>query len=200
MSTTLQARKDMYNNLAKAIEVVQARVDSLPPGTVRMQFQAQMAPMRTWMMQVYKFKDWETSPVSFEANHDRYSRQLWIIQGELAKRTGDAKIYQPTTPDMEAGSDPIQPSGVSNQPVMELPMMLPYTEIKQDPRYWTGFNPSGEDFIRAAAQRAGSVPAGPSTNSSTLMYVALAAAAVVAAGMLGKGKLFKGSAKKGRRK
>ncbi len=200
MSTTLQARKDMYNNLAKAIEVVQDRVDSLPPGTVRMQFQAQMAPMRTWMMQVYKFKDWETSPVSFEANHDRYSRQLWIIQGELAKRTGDAKIYQPTTPDMEAGSDPIQPNGVSSRPVMELPMMLPYTEIKQDPRYWTGFNPSGEDFIRAAAQRVGAPSAGSSASSNTLMYVALAAAAVVVAGVLGKGKLFKGSAKKGRRK
>lgn len=200
MSTTLQARKDMYNNLAKAIEVVQARVDSLPPGTVRMQFQAQLAPMRTWMMQVYKFKDWETSPVSFEANHDRYSRQLWIIQGELAKRTGDAKIYQPTTPDMEAGSDPIQPSGVSSQPVLELPMMLPYTEIKQDPRYWTGFNPTGEDFIRAAAMRAGT-PAAASANSNTTMYVALAAAAVVAAVMMGKGKLFKGGKKgKGRRK
>lgn len=198
MSTTLQARKDMYNNLAKAIEVVQARVDALPPGTARMQFQAQMAPMRTWMLQVYKFKDWETSPVSFEANHDRYQRQLWIIQGELAKRTGDAKIYQPTTPDMEAGSDPIQPSGVSSQPVPELPMMLPYTEIKQDPRYWTGFNPTGEDFIRAAAQRAGAQGAATAQKSNTLMYLGLAAAAIVAVSVLGKGKLFKSG--KGRRR
>lgn len=176
--------KAKHDQIASCIETVISRINAMVPGTDRSKLNAQITPLYQWMVQVYKFKDYEKTPTQYLANHDRVLRQLWIIQGELTMRTGDPKVCQPTAPDILAGTTPVQPSGDSSQPVANLPMQLPYTELWREPAYWARLNPTADDFKIMAQRQA---QAGIGGNSNWL-YLGLAAAAVVAVGFGTKGK------------
>lgn len=185
--------KAMHDNLSNCILTVVSRINNMVPGVDRSKLLTQITPLYQWMVQVYKFKDFEKTPTQYKANHDRVTRQLWIIQGELTMRTGDPKICQPTAPDILAGTTPIQPSGESSQPVADLPQPLPYTELWREPAYWSRLNPTADDFTRIAQRQA---EANASGGNSNWLYLGLAAAAVVAVGFGIKGN----KGKRGRRK